>query len=84
LVGIIYPLTKKEPFFRGWGLKDQIQQAAVSIMSNIAEGFEGQGNKEFIRFLFYAKRSSGEVRPQLYIAKDLGYIDEAEFEKAND
>ena len=83
LVNAVYSLTKKEPFSKDWGLRDQIQRAAVSIMSNIAEGFESQGNREFVQFLFYAKRSSGEVRSQLYVAHDLGYINEFEFEEAS-
>jgi len=84
LVNAVYSLTKKEPFSKDWGLKDQIQRAAISIMSNIAEGFESQGNKEFIQFLFYAKRSSGEVRSQLYAAHDLGYINRVEREEASE
>ena len=61
--------------------RDQIQRASVSIMSNIAEGFERSGNKEFSHFLYMAKGSAGEVRSHLYIAQDLGYLDEAEFKK---
>jgi four helix bundle protein len=75
----IYEATKHEGFMRDYGLKDQIQRAAVSIMSNIAEGFERNGNKEFINFLTIAKGSCGEVRSQLYVALDQGYIDEVEF-----
>ena len=59
-------------FSKDYGLRDQIQRAAVSIMSNIAEGFERGSNKEFIQFLFIAKGSAGEVRSQLYVALDLG------------
>ena len=83
LVKYVYSLTKKEPFSRDWGLRDQIQRAAVSIMSNIVEGFESQGNREFVQFFFYAKRSLGEVRAQLYVAHDLGYINEVEFEETS-
>ena len=59
---------------KDYGFKDQIQRAAVSIPSNIAEGYERQTNKEFIQFLFIAKGSSGEVQTQLYIAQKLSYL----------
>lgn len=59
---------------RDYGFRDQIQRAAVSIPCNIAEGYERQTNKEYIQFLFIAKGSCGEVRTQLYLAKELGYI----------
>jgi four helix bundle protein len=68
----IYELMKN---CKDFGLKDQIQRAAVSVPSNIAEGFERQTNKDFIQFLFIAKGSCGEVRTQLYLAKVLKYID---------
>ena len=84
LVKLVYSLTKKESFSMDRGLRDQIQRAAISVMSNIAEGFESQGNREFVQFLFYAKRSSGEVRAQLYAALDLGYINEVESKAANE
>jgi len=84
LVKLVYSLTKKESFSMDRGLRGQIQRAAISIMSNIAEGFESQGNREFVQFLFYAKRSSGEVRAQLYAALDLGYINEVESKEANE
>lgn len=60
-------------------LRDQIRRAAVSVLSNIAEGFERESYAEFRRFLAVAKGSAGEVRAQLYIAIDQGYIDEREF-----
>jgi four helix bundle protein len=80
IVKTIYLLTEKEPFSRDYGLKDQVRRASVSIMSNIAEGFERGSNKEFIQFLFIAKGSAGEVRAQLYVAFDLGYIIKNDFE----
>jgi len=72
----IYDVTKKGSCKKDYGLSDQIRRASVSIMSNIAEGFERGGNKEFIQMLYIAKGSCGEVRSQLYIAYDQGYIDE--------
>ncbi|KKQ52232.1 MAG: Ribosomal protein S23 [Parcubacteria group bacterium GW2011_GWD2_38_11] len=65
---------------RDFGFKDQIQRAAVSIMNNIAEGFERKGDKEFKRFLYIAKASCGEVRSMLYLGSDLKYIDKEDFE----
>lgn len=61
---------------KDYSFKDQIKRAAVSIMNNIAEGFERKGNKEFKKFLYIAKGSCGEVRSMLYLAKDLKYSDE--------
>jgi len=61
-------------------LRDQIRQAAVSILSNIAEGFERGGDKEFLQFLAIAKGSAGEVRAQLYVALDQQYLSQKQFE----
>ena len=61
LVKAVYGVTRTGAFSKDWGLKDQIQRAAVSICSNIAEGFERSGNKEFANFLWIAKGSTGEV-----------------------
>ena len=69
---------------KDFGFRDQIQRACVSIMNNIAEGFERKGNKEFKNFLFIAKGSCGEVRSMLYIALGLGYITETDFRKNYD
>jgi four helix bundle protein len=65
------------------GLKDQIERAAVSVMSNIAEGFERGTKQEFINYLFIAKGSAGEVRSQLYIALDVGYLNIETFKNLN-
>lgn len=65
---------------KDFGFRDQIQRASVSIMNNIAEGFERQGNKEFLRFLFISKGSCGEVRSMLYLAIDLKYISKSDFD----
>jgi four helix bundle protein len=70
----IYSISKNHEFVRDFGLRDQIRRASVSIMSNIAEGFERSGRKEFIQFLSISKGSSGEVRSQLYVALDQNYI----------
>ncbi|HEX5704469.1 MAG TPA: four helix bundle protein [Pyrinomonadaceae bacterium] len=70
----IYGLTSQKEFSRDFALKDQIRRASVSIMSNIAEGFERNGSGEFTRFLAIAKGSAGEVRSQLYVALDQSYI----------
>src|SRR5438445_242977 len=75
----LYQVTRSAEFVRDYGLRDQIRRAAVSIMSNIAEGFERGGNKEFRHFLTVAKGSAAEVRSQLYIALDAGYLTPAQF-----
>jgi four helix bundle protein len=76
----IYELTKKPMFARDFGLKGQIQDAAGSSMHNIAEGFDSETNREFVRFLRYAKRSCSEVQSELYIALDQKYISQDEFQ----
>jgi len=75
----VYRLTKKPGFSKDYGLKQQVQTAAGSAMHNIAEGFDSEGNTEFIRFLRYAKRSCTEVQSELYIALDEEYITPEEF-----
>jgi four helix bundle protein len=79
----VYTACRQGEFLHDFGLRDQIQRSAVSIMSNIAEGFERGTNKEFIQFLFIAKGSAGEVRSQLYIALDLGYLKQDTFDSLN-
>ncbi|MBI5195793.1 MAG: four helix bundle protein [Nitrospirae bacterium] len=79
MTNAIYTLTKNERFAKDYGLTDQIRRASVSVMSNIAEGFERGGNQEFIQFLYIAKGSCGEARTQLYIALDQGYVDKEKF-----
>ena len=74
LTSKIYAATKIGQFAKDFGLIDQIRRAAVSIGSNIAEGFERGNNREFITFLGVAKGSAGEVRSQLYTAYDVGYL----------
>ena len=72
----IYALTEQGKFSGDFGLKDQIRRAAVSIMSNIAEGFERGRSAEFHQFLSIAKGSCAELRTQLYVAFDAGYLSE--------
>jgi len=72
-------VVKNEQFLKHFYLKDQMFRSLISVPSNIAEGFERETVKEFIRFLYIAKGSAGEFRSQLYIAFDLNYITENEF-----
>ncbi|MDQ2936189.1 MAG: four helix bundle protein [Acidobacteriota bacterium] len=76
----IYRITGQRAFARDYGLKDQIRRACVSVMSNIAEGFERSGSGEFTQFLAIAKGSAGEVRSQLYVALDQAYLRQEEFD----
>lgn len=80
LTNMIYDATKHKNFAKDFGLRDQIRRATTSIMSNIAEGYESQSKDDFVRFLYYAKRSAGEVRSQLYVARDQKYLDVKEYE----
>lgn len=79
LVSEIYRVSDTGAFARDFGLRDQIRRAAVSNISNIAEGFERDGGREFLQNLSVAKGSCGEVRAQLYVALDLGYLDPSSF-----
>ena len=74
-----YECSRSRDFYRDFALRDQIRRAAVSVMSNIAEGFERGGRKEFLHFLSVAKASAGEVEAQLYVALDQAYITDAQF-----
>ena len=74
LACMIYNLTSTGSFTKDFGLRDQIRRAAVSVGSNIAEGFERNGNREFEKFLWIAKGSAGEIISQLYTAIDVGYV----------
>jgi len=80
LTGSIYRVTSEGGFARDFGLKDQIRRAAVSSMSNLAEGFERGRPGEFHQFLSIAKGSCAELRTQLYVALDVGYIELTIFE----
>ncbi len=83
LARLIYELTRHEKFSRDFGLRDQIQRAASSVMHNIAEGFESGSDPEFVRFLKMARRSAGEVQSQLYLALDVDYVTEEERQQAH-
>lgn len=75
----VYTFSKRGDFAKDFELRDQMRSASISIMSNIAEGFERGGDKEFLQFLSTAKGSCGEVRSQLYVALDQSYLTETEF-----
>ena len=77
LTKAIYSLTNRPKLVRDFGLRDQMQRASVSIMSNIAEGFERESQKEALSFLSYAKGSCGELRTQVHIGIRIGYISSA-------
>lgn len=81
LVNRIYKITKENPFCKDYGLCKQIQNASVSIMANIAEGFDSQSDDEFVRFLRYGFRSATEVQSHLYVSLDRDYIEKGTFEE---
>ena len=80
----VYQISRRAEFARDFGLSGQIQRASVSIMSNIAEGFERGGRGEFHQFLSVAKASCAEARSLLYVALDVEYINKAEFKEIMD
>ncbi|OPZ76712.1 MAG: hypothetical protein BWY77_01838 [bacterium ADurb.Bin431] len=81
LVKEVYRVTGDGRLSRDFGLRDQIQRAAVSIPTNIAEGFERGSRKEYVRFLYIAKGSAGEVRSLLRVARELEYLEAAQHEQ---
>ena len=81
LTQVIYRATKRGAFARDFGLAGQIQRAAVSVMSNIAEGFERGTRGEFHQFLSVAKSSCAELRSQLYVALDIEYLKQRDFDE---
>lgn len=83
LTADIYQVTSKGDFSKDFGLRDQIRRASVSVMSNIAEGFDRGSRGEFHQFLVVAKASCAEVRSQLYVALDVGYIVQEIFSNLN-
>lgn len=84
LIKEIYVITNQSLFSADYGFKDQMRRASVSIAANIAEGFERETTKEFIRFLFISKASCGELRSHLYTALDLNYINQTQFDELKD
>lgn len=80
----VYRFTGEGAFARDFALRDQIRRAAISVMSNIAEGFERRSRREFAQFLSIARGSVAEVRSQLHLAIDLGYVDAATFDATYD
>ena len=81
LAGAIYKATRAGALAKDFGLRDQLQRAAVSIMANIAEGFGRRGRQEFIQFLKVARGSASEVESRLYVASDAGLISTPDFQK---
>ena len=81
LVSDVYRITESERLKADYGLKDQLRRSSVSVMANIAEGFERNGNKEFLQYLSNAKGLVGELRSHLYVASDVGAVDHVQFEK---
>mgnify|MGYP002870205288 FL=1 len=78
----VYSFAKSGDFSRDFGLRDQICRAAVSVVSNIAEGFDRKSTVQFLQFLEIASGSASEVKAQLYVALDVGYITQSEFDAA--
>ena len=83
LTNVIYTITNNNVFNKDFALRDQIRKSAISVPSNIAEGFERNSTNQFLYFLVIAKGSAGELRTQLLIAKNQNYISQSEFEKIN-
>jgi len=82
LTAVTYRMTAKPPLSNDFGLRDQMQRSAVSVMSNIAEGFGRHRHREFLRFLSYSKGSAVELQSQLFVALDAGYIHQSTFDDA--
>jgi len=81
LTAAVYRCTREEVFARDTGLASQLQRAAVSVMANIAEGFERRGPAEFARYLDIARASNAEVASHLYVALDVGYLSRSTFDE---
>ena len=81
LVNMIYDVSNEDLFSKDFSLRNQIRGASVSVMSNIAEGFDRGTNREFIQFLIVARASASEVKSQLYVALDRNYIHQSNFDE---
>jgi four helix bundle protein len=77
----VYGVAKRDPLRSDWALRDQMCRASISVMANIAEGFGRKGKVEFSRFPTIAKASCAELQSHLYIALDLGYVDQDQFKQ---
>jgi len=84
LTRMVYAIAEQGQFAKDFGLKNQIQRASVSVMSNLAEGFESRTQAQFLEYLGRSKASAGEVRCQLYIALDLKYLTQDQFNQVFD
>ncbi len=84
LTNAVYALTRQERMCKDYGFVDQVRRAAVSVMNNLSEGHERGSNKDFVKFLYIARGSAGEVRNMLYIGLDQGYLDQTTFEHMKD
>ena len=82
LTRLVYALTKRPAFAKDRGLSSQIQRAAVSVMANIAEGFDRRSRKDFKNFLNIALSSATEVKSHLYVTLDQGYVEQSDFDAA--
>ena len=84
LMNMVNVFARKARDKYDWGWANQIVDAAVSVMANIAEGHDAQTNPEFVQFLGYSKRSCAEVRSHLYYGLDVGYVSQEEFDETSD
>lgn len=80
----VYRATRQGEFAKDFALREQMRRAVISITSNIAEGFERDGSKEFIQYLSHSKGSCGEVRSQLYVALDEAYLSQSQWQDLHD
>lgn len=79
LTRVVYQFSGERGFNRDFALRDQMRRSAVSMMANVAEGFDSRSNGEFIQFLYYALRSASELQSHFYVAMDQGYISQIQF-----